>query len=49
MVRGWHRRRILVRADKTIDLSAYLRAWAGRMKTPASVRVAIDVEPYSFI
>lgn len=49
MVRGWHRRRILVRADKEIDISAYLRAWAGRMKTPASVRVSIDVEPYSFI
>ena len=49
MVRGWHRRRILVRADKTIDISAYLRAWAGRVKTPASVRVSIDVEPYSFI
>jgi primosomal protein N' (replication factor Y) len=49
MVRGWHRRRILVRADKSIDISAYLRAWAGRVKTPASVRVSIDVEPYSFI
>ena len=49
MVRGWHRRRILVRADKSIDISAYLRAWAGRMKTPSSVRVSIDVEPYSFI
>ncbi|MAC38505.1 MAG: primosomal protein N' [Oceanicaulis sp.] len=49
MVRGWHRRRILVRADKTVDISAYLRAWAGRVKTPSSVRVSIDVEPYSFI
>ena len=49
MVRGWHRRRILVRADKTVDISAYLRAWSGRVKTPSSVRVSIDVEPYSFI
>ena len=49
MVRGWHRRRILVRADKTVDISAYLRAWSSRVKTPPSVRVSIDVEPYSFI
>ena len=49
MVRGWHRRRLLVRADKTIDISAYLRSWASRVKTPSSVRVSIDVEPYSFI
>ncbi len=49
MVRGWHRRRILVRADKEIDISAYLRAWSKRVKTPPSVRVSIDVEPYSFI
>jgi primosomal protein N' (replication factor Y) (superfamily II helicase) len=49
MIRGWHRRRILVRADKEIDISAYLRAWSIRVKTPPSVRVSIDVEPYSFI
>jgi primosomal protein N' (replication factor Y) len=49
VVRGWHRRRILVRADKSIDLSAYLRAWRGRVKTPSSVRVSVDIEPYSFI
>lgn len=49
MIRGWHRRRILVRADKEIDISAYLRAWSNRVKAPPSVRVSIDVEPYSFI
>ena len=49
MIRGWHRRRILVRADKAIDISAYLRAWIKRVKIPPSVRVSIDVEPYSFI
>ena len=49
IVRGWHRRRILVRADKSIDISAYLRAWKSRVKVSPSVRVTIDVEPYSFI
>jgi len=49
IVRGWHRRRILLRADREIDISAYLRAWKTRVKTPSSVRVSIDVEPYSFM
>jgi len=49
MVRGWHRRRILVRANKEIDISAYLRAWKKRVKTPPSVRVTLDIEPYSFM
>lgn len=49
LVRGWHRRRILVRADKTIDISAYLRAWKTRVKIPPSIRVTIDVDPYSFM
>ena len=49
LVRGWHRRRILVRADKTIDISAYLRAWKMRVKIPPSIRVTIDVDPYSFM
>tara|TARA_R110002051_G_scaffold259449_2_gene318871 strand:+ start:25269 stop:27434 length:2166 start_codon:yes stop_codon:yes gene_type:complete len=49
LVRGWHRRRILVRADKTIDISAYLRAWKIRVKIPPSIRVTIDVDPYSFM
>lgn len=49
IVRGWHRRRILVRADKSIDISAYLRVWKSRVKVSPSVRVTIDVEPYSFI
>ena len=49
IVRGWHRRRVLVRADKTIDMSAYVRAWRKRVKTPPSVRVSVDIDPYSFL
>ncbi|MBR9824571.1 MAG: primosomal protein N' [Alphaproteobacteria bacterium] len=49
VVRGWHRRRVLVRADKEIDISAYVRAWRSRVKTPSSVRVSVDIDPYSFV
>jgi primosomal protein N' (replication factor Y) (superfamily II helicase) len=49
MVRGWHRRRMLIRADRDVDLSAWLWAWKKRMKPVSSVRVTIDIEPYSFV
>ena len=49
IVRGQHRRRFLVRADRGIDLSAFMAAWKERVKLSSSVRVQIDVDPYSFL
>ncbi|MBS0332839.1 MAG: primosomal protein N', partial [Proteobacteria bacterium] len=49
LVRGRRRKRFLVRADRTVDLSAYMAAWRARVKPPASVRLAIDIDPYSFL
>ena len=49
LVRGRRRKRFLVRADRTVDLQAFLNAWRARVKMPGSVRVTIDVDPYSFL
>lgn len=49
VLRGRHRRRFLVRSDRNVDLSAFLSAWKERVKLPQSVRVTLDVEPYSFM
>ncbi|MFN4068488.1 MAG: primosomal protein N', partial [Brevundimonas aurantiaca] len=49
LVRGRRRKRLLVRADRDVDLQAFLRAWLQRVKVPASVRLAVDVDPYSFL
>ncbi|WP_293900719.1 primosomal protein N' [Phenylobacterium sp.] len=49
LVRGRRRKRFLVRADRNIDLQAYLAAWRARVRAPSSVRVTIDVDPYSFL
>jgi primosomal protein N' (replication factor Y) len=48
LVRGRRRKRFLVRADRTVDLQAFLAAWRARVRPPGSVRVVIDVDPYSF-
>jgi primosomal protein N' (replication factor Y) len=49
VIRGLHRRRFLVRADRNVDLSAYIAAWTERVKLPSNVRLQIDVDPYSFL
>ncbi len=49
IVRGRHRRRFLVRADRGVDLSAFMAAWMSRVKIKGAVRVQIDVDPYSFL
>jgi len=49
LVRGRRRKRFLVRADRNVDLSAYLAAWRARVKPPAAIRMTIDIDPYSFL
>ena len=49
LIRGRRRKRFLVRADRTVDLQGFLAAWKARTRVPSSVRVAIDVDPYSFL
>jgi primosomal protein N' (replication factor Y) (superfamily II helicase) len=49
MVRGWRRRRFIVQADRSVDLSAFMAAWRSAFRVPASVRVSVDIDPYSFL
>jgi primosomal protein N' (replication factor Y) len=49
LIRGRRRKRFLVRADRAVDLSAYMATWRARVKAPAAIRVAIDIDPYSFL
>jgi primosomal protein N' (replication factor Y) (superfamily II helicase) len=49
LIRGRRRKRFLVRADRNVDLQAYMAAWRARARVPGSVRVTIDMDPYSFL
>lgn len=49
ILRGRHRARFLVTAPRSVDLSAYMAAWLSDLKLPNGVRVAADIDPYSFL
>ncbi|MFI4975888.1 MAG: primosomal protein N' [Caulobacterales bacterium] len=49
LVRGRRRKRFLVRADRNVDLQAFLAAWRARVKLRGKLRLIIDVDPYSFL
>jgi primosomal protein N' (replication factor Y) len=48
LLRGQTRERLLVQAERNVDVQAYLRAWLASVKLPGRVRVTVDVDPVSF-
>ncbi|GAA4766935.1 primosomal protein N' [Stakelama sediminis] len=49
MLRGRHRFRLLVHARRTLDVQDVIRDWLGGLEWPSKVRVAVDIDPYSFV
>ena len=48
-LKGKHRARLLLRADKSVNIQHILQGWLGTIKLPSSVRMQIDIDPYSFL
>ena len=49
LLRGRTRLRFLVKAGRNVNIQAFLHAWLDGLKVPNQVRVAVDVDPYSFM
>ena len=49
LLRGRFRHRLLLKAARNQNASGLAQDWVDRVKLPAAVRVAIDVDPYSFL
>jgi primosomal protein N' (replication factor Y) len=47
-VRGRHRVRMLVKADKGVALQGALRKWVRQVQIKGDIRLAIDIDPQSF-
>ena len=49
MLRGRHRFRLLVHARRALDVQDVIRDWLGALDWHKSVRVSVDIDPYSFV
>eukprot|EP01037_Dinobryon_pediforme_P003589 gene3589-3636_t len=49
LLRGRYRYRLLVNARRSSDLQTVLRDWLDPLKFPQGVRLAVDIDPYSFV
>lgn len=49
VLRGRHRHRLLIHAQRQIAVQEVIRDWLGQVQWKASTRVAVDVDPYSFV
>jgi primosomal protein N' (replication factor Y) len=49
LLRGRFRQRLLLKCPRTVNASALAKAWVEGVDYPQQVRVAIDVDPYSFL
>ncbi|OYU17179.1 MAG: primosomal protein N' [Rhodobacteraceae bacterium PARR1] len=48
-VRGRHRVRLLVKADKGVAIQAAVSAWLAQFRVPTNLRLAVDIDPQSFL
>ncbi|RMD95068.1 MAG: primosomal protein N', partial [Alphaproteobacteria bacterium] len=47
-IRGRHRVRLLIKADKAAPLQAAISRWLGQLRPPSGLRVTVDIDPQSF-
>ncbi len=49
LLRGRHRRRLLLKAPRSTPVQALITQWLEQVEIPPAVRVQVDIDPYSFL
>jgi primosomal protein N' (replication factor Y) len=49
LLRGRYRYRFLINARRSVQLQQVIRRWLAEIDHPPGVRVAVDIDPYSFV
>lgn len=49
LLRGRFRRRFLIRTARDINIQKLLRDWLSVVRAPNALRIAVDIDPYSFL
>lgn len=48
-LRNMYRWRLMLCADKAFPMQDYIRDWLSKAKPPSTIRISVDVDPYSFL
>ncbi len=48
-IRGQYRQRILIQAEKNLNIQKVIAEWLQSVKIPSAVRVVIDIDPQNFL
>ena len=48
-LRGRFRQRLLIQAQRNVNLSAYMQAWRGKVRVPSKYQLRVDIDPQSFL
>jgi primosomal protein N' (replication factor Y) len=49
LLRGRHRRRLLLKAPRAVPVQPVIAQWLEKVEVPGNVRVQVDIDPYSFL
>ena len=49
ILRGQHRRRLLLKTNREQLLQPLIRKWLERVTVPSNTRIRIDIDPYNFM
>jgi len=49
MIRGQHRRRFLIKAQRTTHIQKLIEQWLEPVTVPRNIKLKIDIDPYSFL
>ena len=49
LLRGRHRYRLLINARRSAEVQRIIRDWLEPLRFPPGVRIAVDIDPYSFV
>ena len=49
LLRGRHRMRFLIKAPRDVNIQQIISEWLKTVELPSSVRLQVDIDPYSFL
>lgn len=49
VLRGQHRRRLLLKTNREQQLQPLIREWLGRVAVPSNTKIRVDIDPYNFM